>query len=66
MRLAPLIKTGQIKKMIMSYVGTNKTLRRHISLGKSPRAFSAGHDRRAATSCRRSMPGFFTGPERVP
>lgn len=59
--LAPLVKTGQIKKMILSYVGTNKNLQNsylagQVALELSPQGTIAERLRSAAAG----MPGFFT------
>ena len=59
--LAPLVKSGQIKKMILSYVGTNKNLqdtylRGDIALELSPQGTIAERLRSAASG----MPGFYT------
>lgn len=58
---APLVKTKQIKKMILSYVGTNKNLQDaylagEVSLELSPQGTIAERLRAAAAG----MPGFFT------
>jgi len=58
---APLIKTKQIKKMILSYVGTNKNLQNaylggDVALELSPQGTIAERLRSAAAG----MPGFFT------
>ena len=59
--LAPLVKTGQITKMILSYVGTNKNLqdtylRGDVALELSPQGTIAERLRAAAAG----MPGFYT------
>jgi 3-oxoacid CoA-transferase len=58
---APLVKTKQIKKMILSYVGTNKNLQDaylsgEVALELSPQGTIAERLRSAASG----MPGFFT------
>ncbi len=59
--LAPLVKSGQIIKMILSYVGTNKNLqdaylRGDVALELSPQGTIAERLRSAAAG----MPGFYT------
>ena len=59
--LAPLVKSGQIEKMILSYVGTNKNLQDAYLAGKvalelSPQGTIAERLRAAAAG----MPGFYT------
>lgn len=59
--MAPLIKTKQVKKMILSYVGTNKNLQNaylggEVALELSPQGTIAERLRAAAAG----MPGFFT------
>jgi 3-oxoacid CoA-transferase len=59
--LAPLVKSGQIQKMILSYVGTNKNLQDAYLAGKvalelSPQGTIAERLRAAAAG----MPGFYT------
>ena len=59
--LAPLVKSGQIKKMVLSYVGTNKNmqdayLRGDTMLELSPQGTIAERLRAAAAG----MPGFYT------
>ncbi|RXK38277.1 3-oxoacid CoA-transferase [Tremella mesenterica] len=59
--LAPMVKNGQIKKMILSYVGTNKGLgdsylRGDTMLELSPQGTIAERLRAAAAG----MPGFYT------
>ena len=58
---APLVKSKQIKKMILSYVGTNKNLQDaylsgEVALELSPQGTIAERLRSAAAG----MPGFFT------
>lgn len=59
--LAPLVKTGQIVKMLLSYVGTNKNLqdaylRGDVALELSPQGTIAERLRAAAAG----LPGFYT------
>lgn len=59
--LAPLLKTGQLTKMTLSYVGTNKNLQDaylggRVALELSPQGTIAERLRAAAAG----MPGFYT------
>ncbi|RSH89104.1 hypothetical protein EHS25_002770 [Saitozyma podzolica] len=59
--LAPLVKSGQVKKMTLSYVGTNRNLEKaylagEVALELSPQGTIAERLRAAGAG----MPGFFT------
>lgn len=58
---APLVKSGQVKKMTLSYVGTNRNLEKaylagEVALELSPQGTIAERLRAAGAG----MPGFFT------
>ena len=56
--LGVLLESGQIKKMISSYVGENKTFAQPVSLRRARgRVHPAGHARRAHARRRRRHPG---------